>query len=264
MIRNVLVFLCCGMALFAASAQAQPRGGPTYREAEGVLDHFLCYRLENPDWFPPEELGFRDQFSKDPEPAFVQRRAFLCNPVEKDDRKRLHPEAHLLCYWIEGEKAPPQVRVANQLHPNQLLWLRKAALICAPTGKEEVKEGKPPNPEPPKIPAGLDHFKCYPQRLEGMQPPALRRQHNFTDQFRSYVLVNFSARFLCNPAAKYRWGRLETPVLHDFAHLVCYVTYPQVTQNRRVRIANQFERDATLDVLFLQMACFPSTKMVRR
>ena len=187
-----------------------------------------------------------------------------CNPVEKDDRKRLHPEAHLLCYWIEGEKAPPQVRVANQLHPNQLLWLRKAALICAPTGKEEVKEGKPPNPEPPKIPAGLDHFKCYPQRLEGMQPPALRRQHNFTDQFRSYVLVNFSARFLCNPAAKYRWGRLETPVLHDFAHLVCYVTYPQVTQNRRVRIANQFERDATLDVLFLQMACFPSTKMVRR
>ena len=117
MIRNVLVFLGCGMALFAASAQAQPRGGPTYREAEGVLDHFLCYRLQNPDWFPPAELGFRDQFSKDPEPAFVQRRAFLCNPVEKDDRKRLHPEAHLLCYWIEGEKAPPQVRVANQLHP---------------------------------------------------------------------------------------------------------------------------------------------------
>jgi len=150
------------------------------------------------------------------------------------------------------------------LHPNQLLWLRRSILFCVPTGKEELIEGKTPSPTPPRIPADLDHFKCYPQRYDEIRPPSLRREHNFTDQFSNYILVRFEARFLCNPAAKYKFGKIDTDMLHGFAHLVCYGTYPRTPKTRKVRIANQLEPDATLSVFQLEMACFPSTKSVRR
>jgi hypothetical protein len=263
MIRSALGFLCCAMTLFAAAAQAQPHGKHTYQEAEGVLDHFLCYRLD-PGSVSPAGVGLRDQFTDELEPVTAMSRGFLCNPVDKDGVKRQRPESHLLCYhWFEDLKKPPQVRVANQIHPNQLLWLYEADLLCVPSGKEYIKEGESPGPTPPKIPGDLDHFKCYMQHPV-FAAPTLRRRHGFTDQFSSYFLFNFRAVFLCNPVEKYRHGKLEVGRLHDFAHLVCYEVTEQLRRVRQVRIANQFEPDATVKADRLQMACFPSTKTVQR
>jgi hypothetical protein len=47
MIGQALGFLCA-MTLSIVGAQAQP-AQHTFEEAERVLDHFLCYHLDDPD-----------------------------------------------------------------------------------------------------------------------------------------------------------------------------------------------------------------------
>lgn len=263
MLQQAMRLSCCVLLLLATAGNAQAAKktakAPGFEEAEAVLDHFLCYLFPG-DAPALEGVRLKDQFVKEPAAVTVKDRNYLCTPADKDESRRKHPGAHLVCYLIEDRVKPPSVRVGNQLHPNQLLLLAKAELICVPSGKEEVKDGTPPGSTPPKIPEDLDHFKCY-VHVDNPPPPRLHKAHTFRDQFNTYELEDFQAKYVCNPVTKHRPGKPTRRVLHERAHLVCYTVRPQIP-NKTARMANQFEADATARVAHLELACIPSTKRI--
>lgn len=262
-LRNRLAAIATMATLITGTQSAA-----SWREQEGVLDHFLCYTIEGS---VKQEVKLKDQFPIEPKPIKVAKRLYLCDPVEKryKDRtvERKHLASHLVCYEIPQDKIGRTVTVANQITPEGApLSVDHARYLCLPSGKSK---GEPSKKDPkkkeykePKIPADLSHFKCYGPKITGKEQPPQLGVH-LKDQFvdDAFKLAPDLAD-LCNPVDKTQLeGGKEKKThtqQHPDAHLVCYLLEPKA-HAENVRIKNQFE-DTIVRTGHAIRLCVPSTK----
>jgi len=154
------------------------------------------------------------------------------------------------------------VSVTNQVDTKpQLLTLVQQRYLALPSGKQIIKDkGKPPK-TPPDIPTNIDHFKCY--TVDPKTAPTFNGTYQLRDQFVLTEIKKLIPRLLCNPVEKQVEGEPSRPMLHDFAHLVCY-DISVASYSDTVRIANQFEPKGSvpLDIRGPVFLCVPSTKTI--
>jgi hypothetical protein len=250
---------------------------------EGALDHYLCYDFPEDELKPKPEVILADQFSPaqselPPTPVNVEKRKYLCNPVEKKFNgktfPRHHEDAHLVCYTITSEQVDKKVVIDNQFQANKKLTIDRSYLLCLPTGK--WKTADVPNHKPkqtPDIPKDLSHFKCYrPYPEDAIAIPVHLR-----DQFLDRDFTAVELTLLCNPAGKelanpsiaarvdgldagLKMPKVPKAPPPDSPHLVCYTLAPTKSVNESVKIHNQFERGPTLVATNPVALCVPSTK----
>ncbi|MEM6793927.1 MAG: VCBS repeat-containing protein [Acidobacteriota bacterium] len=215
------------------------------------LDHFKCYRAQDPEPRDHGLVGLRDQFGA------VQARVLeterFCNPVNKLHggvvTEILDPDAHLEMLRIEAQELPSRVvSVRNQFGAEQKLETGRATHLAVPTQKIF------PNDHP--FPRSLDHFKCYEAFGEAETIPV-----GLKDQFGSEPdLKAFLPRLLCNPTQKRHGGAL-TPIQNPLDHLVCY----ELLNTERIWDFTQIRNQFGGNELFLEEAdllCLPSAKRV--
>jgi hypothetical protein len=265
------------------SACVPPASGPTgevaidererpYGSPEQVLDHLLCYQLD--DHFPPNALPvitLVDQF--DTWRDWLLMDDVLCNPVDKHPPAgpgayRKHGEAHLVCYvnWPPADTGD-RVVIANQFtrflnSPKNLTLLREYSL-CVPSTKARAPR-KPENFA--NLP--LDHFKCYlvaPLLPVPFLPPPVTRVM-LQDQFvgPAPFAVSLLPELLCAPTDKMVPGKPPIFRRNPGAHLVCYLLIdPPPVKLPQVLIRNQIEpQGPKVQPLRPWALCLPSTKQL--
>src|SRR5215469_5672291 len=130
---------------------------------ETVLNHYLCYPIDNEEFRPPHGLQVADQFLNGlKRPIKVFRRDSIWMPVKKNHKAPRFPEAHLVCYVVEEPKSLRKwVRMFNQFDfetpkGKQNMEAQLLVGLCLPTGKTLKLDDRPP-----PIPENVDHFLCY-------------------------------------------------------------------------------------------------------
>jgi hypothetical protein len=227
---------------------------------ETVLNHYLCYPIDNDGFRPPHGVEAADQFLNDlKRPITILRRDSLWIPVTKNHKKHPFPEAHLVCYVAEEPKSIRKwVRMSNQFdfetpYGEQNMEAQKLIGLCVPTGKSLKLDDRPP-----PIPDNVSHFLCYSTQGVLNTFPV-----NLDDQIYT-TPTKFTVRppdRLCNPADKFVDGK-PSPRQNNDAHLVCYpVTPPPGFKAQKVLIHNQFET-ARVTIEQPNRLCVPSLKQL--
>jgi hypothetical protein len=73
---------------------------------ETVLNHYLCYPIDNKGFRPPQNVQVADQFLNGLKREIkIIRRDSIWMPVQKNHKKRPFPEAHLVCYIVEERES---------------------------------------------------------------------------------------------------------------------------------------------------------------
>ena len=160
--RQLLFALCL---FFAAASAVSAQTLPT-------VDHFQCYFTPSTALLQRTVI-LQDQFDTavgGSDTIQDLRMVRLCNPVQKttdngSTTRITNPQAHLMLYYFTPEAAVArQVLIRNQFGTH-LLYTADALILAVPTGKVVVPPCGTPSdclpPQPPPIPTGLDHFKCY-------------------------------------------------------------------------------------------------------
>lgn len=280
-------FVVCLLLAAAGMLSAQVPTGPT------DLDHFNCYEAAPPQGHQPIAALLQDEFDVSPPAAVFLPPVFeqvtdlspskLCNPVTKVHNGattgELHPDAHLLMYWINNQPSTPRsVTVENQFGV-ATLTTGPAVILAVPSTKVVISSPTT-TPSIPVIERELDHFKCY--MASGDPVSTFTGAPVFlTDQFITNTPMTVFAPWLfCNPVKKWRFtlnpsffGSLFllptiTGENHPEAHLTCYVTELVPGQNLifppPVIYNNQFVPPGTVNSLVLSgpdLLCVPSFKL---
>jgi hypothetical protein len=278
--RTSRFFACLAAAIaqvFAACVPSPALAKHTLPQIEAMLDHFVCYFVDSDGFTPPKGVKLKDQWTDPPRGVTITSRQLLCNPASKDGKVMARSNSHLVCYWIdEATDVKKTVLITNQLDPKtpQRLSIGAEKYLCVPSGKQPFKSEK--RPKLPAIPTNLDHFKCYDATTN---KAVINKSYQVTDQFQPYQFKDFKPAVLCNPTEKFIDGESKGGMIHDDAHLMCYLftqdwltkedeeedkkkgkLVPPTTESK-VLIANQFERKgAEFNVHGPTLFCFPSLK----
>ncbi len=107
------------------------------------LDHFKCYQAEGESVQAMVDL--KDQFHDEPQ-VKVHEPFALCNPAEKKletHQTRIHnPNAHLMCYRMEGRPYQTKVKTKNHFG-EEGLPIEQADVLCVPSRKKTHIPGVP-------------------------------------------------------------------------------------------------------------------------
>ncbi|MBI4675770.1 MAG: hypothetical protein HY741_29370 [Chloroflexi bacterium] len=99
-------------------------------------DHFKCYYVQGQPVNATVDL--KDQFQQIPQTVVLQPFG-LCNPTRKFHKQRwtevLHPDAHLVCYFVQPINFTKTVTTVNQFR-RENLTTTAADLLCAPSRKK--------------------------------------------------------------------------------------------------------------------------------
>ncbi|MFQ5874811.1 MAG: hypothetical protein ACE5JL_13595, partial [Dehalococcoidia bacterium] len=121
--------------------------GEDLPELPGTVDHFTCYELEEVEF--EKVVTLEDQFGK--ADFEVENGKWLCNPVEKTVENEdgtttttpiQNPDAHLMCFEVEGPEPDVEVHTDNQFGPESF-EVGQPELLCLPSEKTpgETTEG---------------------------------------------------------------------------------------------------------------------------
>lgn len=107
------------------------------------LDHFKCYRAEGE---PIQAIvDLKDQFNSERQ-VKVHKPFVLCNPATRmrteNQTQILHPNAHLMCYSMEGNPYQTDAQTKNAFGEEDLR-LQQADLLCVPSRKRTQNIGDP-------------------------------------------------------------------------------------------------------------------------
>jgi hypothetical protein len=189
------------------------------------LDHFLLYDVIAAE--PVDTVvDLNDQFGSDPD-VLVSSPLFFGNPVRKthgdEVTEIMHPDRHIVGYWIDGEYYEQEVQVFNQFG-EQTLDVDGPYLLAVPSEKLSFAPM-------------LDHFKCY--SASDVTGLPIGEDVYLEDQFGTVNATVQLATAFGNPAEKLH-GEMPTPILHPDHHLTIYDVDCAEAQMWAVEIDNQF------------------------
>jgi hypothetical protein len=235
---------------------------------EEFVDHYKIWEVE-PQRSGPTALfyGLVDQFhtAKDKlegQPVWLD---WIANHVRKDgkpeDLKDLHFTGWTLT--LKGNvKAPGKVEIHNQFTDGKwVTWeLEGPSRLLAPAGKSYDLDQRP------EIPAGLDHYLCYP-----VKEAAFDRQVKLEDQFDEKIgqpedIDKLEPKYLGVPVDKADHETPQKPKYnrkHELVHLAIYALHPQrvVTDPPIiVHVNDQFRATRPLPVKQSLYVAVPSLK----
>jgi hypothetical protein len=201
-----------------------PTPHKTWQQIQETLDHFKVWTIaEKPFTKTVTLLG---QFNKGVATnATLTHAVWILNPVEKNGSKMVHPESHLVAYFLEPPRAPLKrwVTFKNQINTTATTWsLGDPAILLLPASK--VLSGTPPAP-----PANIDHFECY----LALDPKPFAKTLTLIDQFDTLrhdkeKVTQLEPAFFCVPVSK-NGGRM----VDDQAHLVFYDITPHTSSGEQ-------------------------------
>ncbi|WDE03380.1 hypothetical protein SG34_018500 [Thalassomonas viridans] len=109
----------------------------------GVLDHFMCYDIEEQPAPADIHVKVRDQFLE--QGYRVLELTKLCAPAEKHHNGKIfeikYEFAHLACYNVQPDEMPAanaHVNLYNQFGSYEKLFVYRVREICVPTIKEHL------------------------------------------------------------------------------------------------------------------------------
>ncbi len=242
-------------AVTAASA-ASPSAAPP------PVDHQLCYTGTGTGFqIPTAGVILKNQFSPGGFVPTIGGLTLNCNPVQKTIPTGqvfpiTNPNAHLACFRITAPTQPtPTVSVTNQFGSATLVP-SQPNLLCLPTWKSLTG---PPN-RTPNQPPGLNHFTCYPVRVQSgaYTPPPVMLQDEFTSAPVG-AQVSPTPTELCLPTEKIVNG-VDNPIINAAMHLLCFPVSPTPIVPQ-VFDENQFGT-STVAISRTNTLCLPSTKQI--
>lgn len=244
-----------------AGAGAASASSPHPAAAPPPVDHQLCYVASATGFKIPTGVVLRNQFSPNGFVPTIGKVAFHCNPVQKTVPTGqvfpiTNPNAHLACFTITEPTQPtPTVKVTNQFGTATLVP-GQPNLLCLPSWKSLTGPPGMSLNQPP----GLNHFTCYPVRVQSgaYTPPPVTLQDEFAPTPVS-AQVNPVPAELCLPTEKIVGG-VDNPIINAVTHLLCFpvsqtpIINPVWDQNQFGTSVVQISRTTWL--------CVPSTKQV--
>ncbi len=241
----------------AAASPPRPAAPP----APPPVDHQLCYSASASGFKIPPGVVLKNQFSPNGFVPVIGSLAIHCNPVQKTLPSGqvfpiTNPNAHLACFNITAPTQPtPTVKVTNQFGSATLVP-SQPNLLCLPSWKSLTG---PPNMNPNQ-PPGLNHFTCYPVKVQSgsYTPPVVK----LLDEFASSPVsaqVNPVPSELCLPTEKTVAG-IDYPIINAATHLLCFPV-SQTPIRPRVWDQNQFGT-SVVPISRTTWLCVPSTKQI--
>jgi hypothetical protein len=189
------------------------------------LDHFLFY-----DVIAAESLDvivdLTDEFGSDPD-VLVYQPFLFGNPVQKthdgEVTEIMHPDRHIVGYWIDAEYYEEEVQTVNQFGEHTL-DVEGPYLLAVPSEKLAFAPM-------------LDHFKCY--SAEDVTELPIGEDVYLEDQFGAVNATVELATAFGNPVEKLH-GEVMTPILYPDHHLTIYDIDCAESHTWTVEIDNQF------------------------
>jgi hypothetical protein len=252
---SLTVVVPAAMAGAAAASQPRPAATPP------PVDHQLCYTASATGFKIPAGVVLKNQFSPNGFAPTIGKLAFHCNPVQKTVPTGqvfpiTNPNAHLACFTITEPTQPtPTVKVTNQFGSATLVP-SQPNLLCLPSWKSLTgPPGRTPN-QPP----GLNHFTCYPVKVQSgaYTPPPVTLQDEFAPSPVS-AQVNPVPAELCLPTEKIVAG-VDNPIINAATHLLCFPV-SQTPIRPQVWDQNQFGT-SVVQISRTSWLCVPSTKQI--
>jgi hypothetical protein len=245
----------------AVLAGAAVASSPGAAAAPPPVDHQLCYVASATGFQVPSGVVLRNQFSPNGFAPTIGKVAFHCNPVQKTLPTGqvfpiTNPNAHLACFTITEPAQPtPTVRVTNQFGTATLVP-GQPNLLCLPSWKSLTgPPGMTPN-QPP----GLNHFTCYPVKVQSgaYTPPPVMLQDEFAPAPVSAQVSPVPAE-LCLPTEKIVGG-VDNPIINAAMHLLCFPVSQTPIKNP-VWDQNQFGT-SVVQISRTTWLCVPSAKQI--
>lgn len=254
--------VAAGVAVAATGAvTAASASSPSVTTAPPPVDHQLCYIAAATGFKIPTGVILKNQFSPGGFVPAIGSLTFNCNPVQKTVPTGqifpiTNPDAHLACFRITAPIQPtPTVKVTNQFG-SAILVTSQPNLLCLPTWKSLTG---PPN-QNPNQPPGLNHFTCYPVKVQsgGYTPPPVKLQDEFTSTSVG-AQVTPTPTELCLPTEKIANG-VDYPIINAAMHLLCFPVSPTPIVPQ-VFDENQFGM-SPVTISRTNSLCLPSTKQI--
>jgi hypothetical protein len=174
------------------------------------LDHFLSYRINNPQ---PISVTLDDVLDTG---TYTSPKAvrFLV-PADKKNEGMTDPVTHLTGYKLTGPYTPYSGIAAVNQFGSFSLETRASVMLLVPTAKT-MPPAAPPTAEPI---TPVDHYRCVKARLTSgsFNPP--NAQANAVDQFGTRKLTVKKPKVLCVATDKNGEG-IDTPDQHLLCHPV--------------------------------------------
>ena len=209
------------------------------------LDYFKFYDVENQP--AKAEISLRGQFDRRAVPMTVSVLDFFGNPVSKNGEPLCDKQAHLA--WYRGIQ--PAERMRRVSGKNQFgkfdIRIGNSLGLLVPTQK--VIRGS-------VFPETLDHYKVY-RVLQFEKVSTITRK--LQDQFVSETVRIGPPIGFAVPVSKMHRER-GTTIQNPTAHLLIYQITPRDFK-KRIKVRNQFARDASLVVVRSLFLAAPSLKL---
>ncbi len=222
-------------------------------------EHYVCSDFEalTSDLVPLKKAQLQDQFGATT--VEVSRIRYLCAPAsKKHEGKETKPKdlkgPHLACYDFITVKPDPSigkaVSLTNQFEKGGLkATVGKRKLLCVPSSKLEIVDGKDPKFDPDKeilkVEAALNHFTCADLMVNDEDFQRRRLNIPLGDQFGGFEGPILKPDFLCAPTAKTFNKKEKKPAGGlNATHLACYkfVEERNVALPANVLVVNQLDR----------------------